>query len=114
MFDVGFFELAVIGIVALLVVGPERLPGLAKTAGMWLGRGRRFVSTVKQDIEQELQAEELKKMLNEQKIDNPLHEIIEETKQSFDDIKQDTAEAVKSLDSVTSKEGDDESDNKQS
>ena len=58
MFDVGFLELLVVGVVALLVIGPERLPKLARTAGMWVGRGRRFVSSVKADIEQELKTEE--------------------------------------------------------
>ena len=56
MFDVGFFELLLIGIVALLVVGPERLPKLARTAGMWLGRGRRFIGSVKDDIDREIKA----------------------------------------------------------
>ena len=53
MFDVGFFELMLIAVVALLVVGPERLPRLAKTAGLWVGKAKRFVSNVKTDIEQE-------------------------------------------------------------
>ena len=92
MFDVGFFELLMIGVVALVVIGPERLPRVAKTAGMWMGRARRFVTSVKQDIEQEIRAEELKKVLDEQKASNPLHEIIDEdTRKSFDDIKQETA-----------------------
>lgn len=59
MFDVGFSELVVIGIIGLLVLGPKRLPELARTAGHWLGRMRRFVSDVKQDIDREMQAEEL-------------------------------------------------------
>jgi len=59
VFDVGFSELVVIGIIGLLVLGPKRLPELARTAGHWLGRLRRFVSDVKQDIDREMQAEEL-------------------------------------------------------
>lgn len=54
MFDVGFWELIIIGIVALLVVGPEKLPGLARDAGKWLAATRRFVKKTRQDIEQEL------------------------------------------------------------
>ena len=54
MFDVGFWELLIIGLVALLVIGPERLPGLARTAGAWLGRAKRFVSDVKTEIDEEL------------------------------------------------------------
>ncbi|MFQ5659581.1 MAG: Sec-independent protein translocase protein TatB [Gammaproteobacteria bacterium] len=55
MFDIGFWEIAVIGVVALLVVGPDRLPGLARDAGRWSGSIRRFVSNTKREIERELQ-----------------------------------------------------------
>ncbi len=61
MFDIGFTELMVIGIVALLVIGPERLPKVARTAGHLFGRFQRYVSTVKSDISQEIQFEELRK-----------------------------------------------------
>jgi sec-independent protein translocase protein TatB len=94
MFDVGFFELMLIGVVALLVVGPERLPKLARTAGMWLGRGRRFVSSVKDDIDREIKADELRQILEKQKQNNPLHEIVEDTKKSFEQIKTETETAV--------------------
>jgi len=62
MFDVGFSELIVIGIVALVVIGPERLPKVARTAGLLLGRVQRYVSDVKADISREMQLDELKKM----------------------------------------------------
>ena len=94
MFDVGFFELLLIGVVALLVVGPERLPKLARTAGMWLGRGRRFLNSVKQDIDREMKADELRQILDKQKQSNPLHEIVEDTKKGFAQIKTDTQSAV--------------------
>ena len=81
MFDIGFWELALIAVVALLVVGPERLPKLARTAGLWLGRARRLVGSVKADIEQELRADELKRVLEQQAKSNPLAEIVEETRQ---------------------------------
>lgn len=93
MFDVGFFELLVIGVVALLVVGPERLPKVARTAGMWLGRGRRFIRNVRDDIDREIKADELKQILEQQKQSNPLHEVIEDTKQSFENIKSE-AESI--------------------
>jgi len=108
MFDVGFLELLVVGVVALLVIGPERLPKLARTAGMWVGRGRRFVSSVKADIEQELKTEELKRILDEQKASNPLHEIIEETQQNFDEIKKQTEAAVKPADEQAESDKSDE------
>lgn len=62
MFDVSFTELVVIGLVALIVIGPERLPKVARTAGILLGRLQRYVNDVKADINREIQVEELKKM----------------------------------------------------
>lgn len=62
MFDVGFSELIVIGIVALVVIGPERLPKVARTAGHLLGRLQRYVSDVKADINREMQLDELRKL----------------------------------------------------
>ena len=54
MFDVGFWELAIIAVIALLVIGPERLPKAARTAGLWVGRARRMVTDVKADIDREI------------------------------------------------------------
>ena len=88
MFDIGFSELVLIAIVALLVIGPERLPKVARTAGLWVGKMRGFVSNVKADIDNELAADELKKILKEQAESTGVHEIIEDTKSSVDDIKQ--------------------------
>ena len=62
MFDFGFSELLVIGVVLLIVVGPERLPKVARTAGHLIGRVQRYVSDVKSDIQREIQLEELKKL----------------------------------------------------
>jgi len=62
MFDVGFSELIVIGLVALIVIGPQRLPSVARTVGHLLGRLQRYVSDVKSDINREMQIEELKKL----------------------------------------------------
>jgi len=78
MFDVGFWELALIGLVMLVVVGPERLPKLARTAGLWLGRGRRMLSSVKAEIDREIKAEELKEILNKQARSNPLETILDD------------------------------------
>lgn len=62
MLDIGFSELIVIGIVALVVLGPERLPRVARTAGHLLGRFQRYVSDVKADINREIELAELKKL----------------------------------------------------
>jgi sec-independent protein translocase protein TatB len=99
VFDVGFSELLLVGLIALLVFGPERLPSLARTAGMWLGRARRFLSSVKADIEQELKAEELKRIMREQQLSNPLHDLIEDTRESLRDVREKTEASLKALDS---------------
>jgi len=65
MFDVGFSELIIIGVVALIVVGPERLPKVARTAGHLIGRLQRYVNDVKEDINREIQFDALKKLQNE-------------------------------------------------
>jgi sec-independent protein translocase protein TatB len=59
MFDIGFSELVVIGLIALIVLGPKRLPEVARTAGRWMGQLRRFVGNVKQDFDREIQQDEL-------------------------------------------------------
>ncbi|HXX12530.1 MAG TPA: Sec-independent protein translocase protein TatB [Burkholderiales bacterium] len=62
MLDIGFSELVVIGVVALIVIGPERLPRVARTAGHLLGRFQRYVAEVKADINREIELSELKKL----------------------------------------------------
>lgn len=59
MFDVGFWELALIGVVALLIVGPERLPGVVRTVGHWLGKARRVLREAKNDLEREMKAHDI-------------------------------------------------------
>ena len=65
MFEVGFLELALLGVIALLVVGPSRLPGLVRTVGVWVGRAQRLVAQVRTDIEREVRADELRKAATE-------------------------------------------------
>jgi sec-independent protein translocase protein TatB len=62
MFDIGFSELMVIGVVALIVIGPEKLPRVARTVGHLAGRLQRYVSDVKADINREIELDELRKM----------------------------------------------------
>lgn len=101
MFDVSFGELVLIGIVALLVIGPERLPKVARAAGLWAGRARRFVATVKADIEQEIKAEELRQLMAEQAKSAGIHEIIEETKDTLKETKDTLKETKESLEAAT-------------
>ena len=62
MFDIGFWEIAVIAAIMLVVLGPERLPGVARTAGFWLSKIRRMVSDVKNEVKREMDAAELKEL----------------------------------------------------
>jgi sec-independent protein translocase protein TatB len=85
MFDMGFTELMLIGIVALIVIGPERLPGVARTAGKYVGRLKRFMTSVKADVEQELRADELRQILSEQEKElNSLKDTISEAGRDFE------------------------------
>ena len=77
MFDIGFSEIVLIMVIALIVVGPERLPRLARSTGLWLGKIRGFVSSVKAEIDHELATEELRKTLSRQAEMPELEEIIE-------------------------------------
>ncbi|WP_444999810.1 Sec-independent protein translocase protein TatB [Halomonas mongoliensis] len=77
MFDIGFLELMFIGVVGLLVLGPERLPKAARTAGLWLGKIKRSVSGMQREISAQLEAEELRQKLNEQqkKLDDSVRQV---------------------------------------
>jgi len=65
VFDIGFSELLVIAVVALVVLGPERLPKAARFAGLWVRRARNQWDSVKQELERELQAEDIKRQMQE-------------------------------------------------
>lgn len=85
MFDIAFSELLVIGLVALIVIGPERLPKLARTAGQWLGRLNRYVAQVKQDIDRDLKLEELRRLQQEMRETAQRYEILaEETRREIE------------------------------
>jgi len=78
MFDIGFWEIIFILVIALLVIGPERLPRIARTTGLWVGKMRGFVASVKADIDQELAADELKKILAKQAAVPEVEELLDE------------------------------------
>lgn len=63
MFDIGFLELLICGVIALLVLGPERLPTAARAAGRWVGKARRLVSQFSTELDRQLKAEELREQL---------------------------------------------------
>ncbi|WXL26279.1 Sec-independent protein translocase protein TatB [Ectopseudomonas mendocina] len=68
MFDIGFSELLLVGLVALIVLGPERLPGAVRTAGLWIGRIKRSFNAIKQQVEQEIGADEIRRQLHNEQI----------------------------------------------
>jgi len=91
MFDIGFWELSLIGIVALLVIGPERLPAVARTVGKWVGKANRFVSSVKDDISKELKDEDLKRILEDQQ------KLADEYKNAANSMKSSVTSSTESL-----------------
>lgn len=95
MFDIGFWEVAVIGVIALLVVGPERLPALARTVGLWVGRIRRYVSHVKQDIEREIHAEEMRELINNPGELGGLKDVANETAAAVEDLRRGLDDAAR-------------------
>mgnify|MGYP005723621859 CR=1 FL=1 len=84
MFDVGFFELVVIGIVGLLVLGPERLPHAIRMGSAYLGKFRRAVTNVREEFEREVNIQEMQQRIKEQLEDSGL----EETRKSLAELKQ--------------------------
>lgn len=68
MFDIGFAELLVIGVISLVVLGPERLPGAMRTTGLWVGRIRRSIRDIKTDIEREVGADEIRRQLHNEEV----------------------------------------------
>lgn len=68
MFDIGFTELLLCGLVALIVLGPERLPGAVRTAGLWVGRIKRSFNAIKADVEREIGADEIRRQLHNEQI----------------------------------------------
>lgn len=98
MFDIAFTELIIIAIVALIVIGPEKLPRVARTLGSLVGRMQRYVSTVKQDIERELQLDDLKKLQRDvhqgsqtfkNEVENTIHSSVSDIEQAAEDLTTD-------------------------
>lgn len=95
MFDISFAELVIIGVVALLVIGPERLPGAIRTASAWLNRFRRGFNQIKQEVQQELHNDAV---MQELKGLQESGEAIREETQSFaEDLRSATREAESTL-----------------
>ncbi|WP_119396120.1 Sec-independent protein translocase protein TatB [Salinibius halmophilus] len=74
MFDVGFFELLLIGMIALVVVGPERLPKVAQTAGKWVGAAKRYAMSLQRQLDAEVRIEEMNRKIMEAHPNEPTAE----------------------------------------
>jgi len=99
MFDVGFQEITLIGLIALIVIGPERLPRMARTLGLWMGKIRFYVNQVKSDIDREVRAQEFKEMLDKPAREfDDLKRVAEETKGTLDRARGALGEAKASFD----------------
>ncbi|MCA1771127.1 MAG: Sec-independent protein translocase protein TatB [Halomonas sp.] len=92
MFDFGFFEILVIGVVGLLVLGPERLPRAARTVGLWVGKIKRSVSGMQREISAQLEAEDLRQTLSDQqkKLDDSLRKAKHDVERIADDPEKPT------------------------
>lgn len=96
MFDVGFTEVFLIGIVSLVVIGPERLPAVARTLGLWVGKLQRFVRGVKTDFASELESGDLKKLIGDQReqIDE-LRTMVSSAKKEFQQTSQSVVKSTR-------------------
>ena len=92
MFDFGFWEIAIIGVITLIVVGPERLPALARKAGVIMGKLNKFLNKVKADINEELKTDELKEHLSMDDEKSIISDITNEAKSSADLFNQNDAQ----------------------
>lgn len=100
MFEVGFSELLMVGLVALLVIGPEKLPKAARIAGFWLGKTRGMIASVKADIKQELHAEEIRQLLKQQIVNDEARQAVNESEAAIKDVNEviETAFSEKKID----------------
>ena len=99
MIDFGFDKIALIGAVALIVIGPEKLPRVARTVGHFIGKAQRYVADVKAEVNRSIELEDLKKMKGEfedaaRNVEQTVHNEIHQTKSDFDRAWDDSAAAA--------------------
>jgi sec-independent protein translocase protein TatB len=101
MFDVGFWELCLIGVISLLVIGPERLPKAARIAGFWIGKTRHMVTAVKAEIKEELRAEELRQTMQEQSGMDEFQQLLDDTAKTAQEVQSSVADPQNTIDAKT-------------
>ena len=99
MFDVGFWEIVFILVLALVIIGPERLPGAARQLGFFVGKARRYIEGVRSEVESELDIGEFKRMLHNQEVQ--INELQQQLKTSVDDVSADIKKDMPSSDFLT-------------
>ena len=92
MLDFSLSELAVVGTIALVVLGPEKLPGAARAAGRWIGKARQFANQMQQELTSQLDTDALRKELNDHQ--RLLDEQMQETRQALAQVQRDTQHAL--------------------
>ena len=92
MFDVGFWEILLILVLALVVIGPERLPGAARKAGYFVGKARRYIEGVRSEVESELDVNEFKRMLHNQEVQ--INELQQQLKTGVEEVKSDLPDNI--------------------
>lgn len=99
MFDVGFWEVLLILILALVIIGPERLPAAARQAGYFVGKARRYIEGVRSEVESELDVGEFKRMLHNQEVQ--INELQQQIKTGVDDVGSEIKKDLPSSDILT-------------
>jgi len=95
MFDIGFWEMLIIGVVGLVVIGPERLPAVARTIGSWVGKMRGFVASTRADLEKEINSTELRQILDDKQGEiNELRDMLNDTRASIESSDQYVMNAI--------------------
>jgi sec-independent protein translocase protein TatB len=102
MFDIGFSEIVVIMVVALIVIGPERLPKVARTLGLLWGRAQRYVNGVRADIERDMQLEEVRRI--RQKMEDDVMAMAHSAKQAVESVDQHVKSLAATPESATAVE----------
>ena len=88
MFDFGFWEIAIIGVITLILVGPEKMPSLARKAGLYFGKLNRFFNKVKSDINEEIRMDEIKEQMSMHDEKIIISEVTEDIQSSVDSLKE--------------------------
>ncbi|MCK5893579.1 MAG: twin-arginine translocase subunit TatB [Endozoicomonadaceae bacterium] len=116
MFDIGFFELLVVVVVALIVLGPERLPVAIKVSAVWVGRLRRTVQSIQQEIEKEINMDEVRRDIHNESVMAELKKSRDRVQKEVEDLNRqiDAAEDTSTLSDssqLTAANGDGQTDN---